>query len=466
MAAYYLGFEFQLCQCQEAENQDEMQEQLGCGGIGALAGQEVCNAASGEVDTVTCPEGARGCNLEGQPMHSVQVQTAEPAAAASNDYQAELTKSGIQKAAPGQRKVLRKGAKLVAPRRAARAGRATLRGVRSRGARHAARAGHMGRPGAARVAGGAHVLLVAIFVYLAFAPTADDPPEQPALQAALRTALPRPERWAQAARRVLNQPAQGSAEWIFCAPQWQELPLPGEDPLGQQDQVAGDPRRPVHGRGQSQVRHIEPAGRHRPRGRPEALPVPGRPGSINPGLLPRQGAEVASGLQAASCEIFEAGAWQGFRAAAVQWEAVQPLCQPKLWETQGLAEAGPKALDGALVQHLLKDAWVDPRFVGNYVRLYNASGWIPRAFVNYYSGATGGKIQRMTEDTLQKRLSHVPPSPPPSFQRGFCPPPVEHYSSFPWYPSCCPAFPALCRIIFCLKLTIDIWRGSCWITFH
>ncbi|CAK0860088.1 unnamed protein product [Prorocentrum cordatum] len=44
------------------------------------------------------------------------------------------------------------------------------------------------------------------------------------VQAALRTALPRPERWAQAARRVLNQPAQGSAEWIFCAPQWQAAP--------------------------------------------------------------------------------------------------------------------------------------------------------------------------------------------------------------------------------------------------
>ncbi|CAK0860089.1 unnamed protein product [Prorocentrum cordatum] len=57
------------------------------------------------------------------------------------------------------------------------------------------------------------------------------------VQAALRTALPRPERWAQAARRVLNQPAQGSAEWIFCAPQWQAAP----------------PRAPQGGRG-AQVR--------------------------------------------------------------------------------------------------------------------------------------------------------------------------------------------------------------------
>jgi len=257
------------------------------------------------------------------------------------------------------------------------------------------------------------VLLVAIFVYLvywhiartlsdgqAFAPTADDPPEQPALQAALRTALPRPERWAQAARRVLNQPAQGSAEWIFCAPQWQECHCQGKIRWGSKTRWQEIPADPSTGEAKvkcdiSNLQDIAPGDAQK-----HCQCSVRNFRSINPGLLPRQGAEVASGLQAASCEIFEAGAWQGFRAAAVQWEAVQPLCQPKLWETQGLAEAGPKALDGALVQHLLK-AWVDPRFVGNYVRLYNASGWIPRAFVNYYSGATGGKIQRMTEELIK-----------------------------------------------------------------
>jgi hypothetical protein len=52
------------------------------------------------------------------------------------------------------------------------------------------------------------------------------------------------------------------------------------------------------------------------------------------------------------------------------------------------------------MRHLLQ-AWVDPRFVDNYVRLYNASGWIPRAFVNYYSGAPGSKIERITEELIK-----------------------------------------------------------------
>jgi len=53
---------------------------------------------------------------------------------------------------------------------------------------------------------------------------------------------------------------------------------------------------------------------------------------------------------------------------------------------------------------------VDPRFVGNYKRLYLQDGWIDKTFVNYYAGPPDGKHSKMTEQLINSvhRFSSQP----------------------------------------------------------
>merc|ERR1711877_12838 len=52
------------------------------------------------------------------------------------------------------------------------------------------------------------------------------------------------------------------------------------------------------------------------------------------------------------------------------------------------------------LQKLMR-ARIDARFAENYKRLVSKSGWISRAFVNYYAGAPDGKHTKMTEQLIR-----------------------------------------------------------------
>jgi len=98
-----------------------------------------------------------------------------------------------------------------------------------------------------------------------------------------------------------------------------------------------------------------------------------------------------------SCEIFEAGASSG-SSGLQQWNAVEAFCSPE-WEKSSKEKAGVRALDRGVMRKLMR-TWVEPKFAGNYDRIYNGSGWCPRAFLNYYAGAPGGKHAKMTEELI------------------------------------------------------------------
>lgn len=196
-----------------------------------------------------------------------------------------------------------------------------------------------------------------------------------------------------------QKPEQAGAVWIFCAPQWQECQCQGTVRWGNRNTWF----------------HIEPkAGENDTviKCNVQALPdnLPGddskhceclaTPGTelysrINPGLLPTAS---DAHLPIGSCENFAQGASEQ-PCGAQMWAAAEAFCSAD-WDSRAGVQAGDRAMEKGTLQGLMR-LWVEPRFRGNYERLYNKSGWIPRAFLNYYAGVPGGKHARMTEELIR-----------------------------------------------------------------
>jgi len=190
--------------------------------------------------------------------------------------------------------------------------------------------------------------------------------------------------------------------WVFCAAQWQECVCQGKVRWGARDTWLEI--EPKAGKAEVRVKcDVQTLVDVLPGDSTKHCQCSATPGtlfynSINPGLLPPEGVEAARPYLVASCELFEKGARDG-PCGARQWAATAGFCGGASGgEPEG--KAGPKALDQNTLRLLMR-AWVEPRYLPNYRRLYNASGWTPRAFVNYYAGAADGKHARMTEELVR-----------------------------------------------------------------
>lgn len=182
---------------------------------------------------------------------------------------------------------------------------------------------------------------------------------------------------------------KGEPQWIFCAGQWQDCWCGGRIRWGN---VGKWKIIDLKGKPEQQIRCSvdvlgDPAWGSSKHCECEVVPGTAFGDSVNPGLLPSNTAK-----QFTSCEMFKAEAASGTQWAASQWEAVQGFCDPA-WDE---ATAGRRAFSSELMQHLMK-SYVDPRFLGVYERYYSETGWVPRAFVNYYAGPPSGKHADMTE---------------------------------------------------------------------
>lgn len=123
---------------------------------------------------------------------------------------------------------------------------------------------------------------------------------------------------------------------------------------------------------------------------------------LNPMLVPDDLAEATGSHLIASCELFEAAKMQGPEDVA-QWQAVEPFCSQD-WEAKAQSDPSLKAGRRQMKLHSLQKlmrARIDARFASNYKRLVTKSGWIPRAFVNYYAGAPDGKHAKMSEQLIR-----------------------------------------------------------------
>jgi hypothetical protein len=120
--------------------------------------------------------------------------------------------------------------------------------------------------------------------------------------------------------------------------------------------------------------------------------------SINPALLAHAS---GTGLQAQptiSCELMQNSKDSGEWAASLR-EATSAFCTDD-WERQnGDMKPGTNAMSLDVMRDMMQ-AWIDPRFAVNYKRLFDASGWAPRAFVNYYAGVPDGRHTKMTEELI------------------------------------------------------------------
>lgn len=193
--------------------------------------------------------------------------------------------------------------------------------------------------------------------------------------------------------------AEPSTSWIFCAGQWQECSCEGRVRWGNKDTwFYIEPKAGMN----ETIVHCSV----------KALPdnLPGDDGKhceclvqhgtayyarVNPAFHPA--ADISPSL-IGSCDKYRHGAAEG-QCGSTMWAAVEAFCSPD-WASRTGSLAGDKSLDEVTLKSLMR-LWVDPRFRGNYERLYNRSGWIPRAFVNYFAGRLGGKHARMTEELIQ-----------------------------------------------------------------
>jgi len=199
--------------------------------------------------------------------------------------------------------------------------------------------------------------------------------------------------------------SSASAMWVFCAMQWSECACEGDVRWGNEEKwiqvrLTGGATKQVVKCNIDALGDVSPgdSGKHC-----ECEVVPGTDSfnGINPGVLSTEALDkLPAPRLVASCDLFREGAQQGDWGAQ-QWEATQQLCNANdvpLVLGNGVASRGPLAMDGAVIHHLMK-AWVEPRFVRNYDRLYR-DGWIERAFVTYYAGAPESKHANMTEELI------------------------------------------------------------------
>jgi len=120
--------------------------------------------------------------------------------------------------------------------------------------------------------------------------------------------------------------------------------------------------------------------------------------SINPALLAHTSEAALKSQPTISCETIKDSKGSGEWAASL-YDATGAFCSDD-WERQSSdAKAGTKAMSVDVMRSLM-EAWVDQRFANNYKRLFDTSGWAPRAFVNYYAGVPDGKHTKMTEELI------------------------------------------------------------------
>mmetsp|Transcript_30171 Transcript_30171/g.79577 ORF Transcript_30171/g.79577 Transcript_30171/m.79577 type:complete len:673 (-) Transcript_30171:37-2055(-) len=190
------------------------------------------------------------------------------------------------------------------------------------------------------------------------------------------------------------------AVWIFCCGQWQDCLCAGRVRWGNKDKwKIVDPK---PGEKEQQVKcNIDKLGDPFPGDdgkHCQCEVTPGTPffNSVNPGLLSSTTAKLVT-----SCDQFKEGANDG-DVGAVQWEAMEAFCSPTWPETEAgsKAKAGPRAFSVELMQSLMR-SWVDNRFVDVHSRYFGESGWVNRAFVNYYAGPPTGKHAAMTEQLIR-----------------------------------------------------------------
>mmetsp|Transcript_107544 Transcript_107544/g.343037 ORF Transcript_107544/g.343037 Transcript_107544/m.343037 type:complete len:760 (+) Transcript_107544:87-2366(+) len=197
--------------------------------------------------------------------------------------------------------------------------------------------------------------------------------------------------------------AEGKPFWMFCASQWQECTCEGKVRWGnKRTWMVIEPEL-----GQTQIT-VKCSIKDLPDN------VPGDDGKhcecwmfpnsaffqrSNPGIRLISGAGDTQENSVLSCESLEADARSGTDCGAQMWSASEAFCS-EAWTPQANANAGARAMTFESMRQLMR-VWVEPRFRGNYDRLYNKSGWIERAFVNYYAGIPAGRHTRMTEELVR-----------------------------------------------------------------
>jgi len=120
--------------------------------------------------------------------------------------------------------------------------------------------------------------------------------------------------------------------------------------------------------------------------------------SMNPALLVQASGSMPQTQPTISCEIIKAGKVAGQWAESL-WEATSAFCADEWDQPNSDVMPGDRAMS-LEVRRSLMQAWVDHRFANNYKRLFDTSGWAPRAFVNYYAGVPDGKHTKMTEQLI------------------------------------------------------------------
>jgi len=190
--------------------------------------------------------------------------------------------------------------------------------------------------------------------------------------------------------------ATGKPFWIFCSSQWQECLCGGRIRWGNEDQwkIINVPK------GKSQFKqkcNIDLLGDPRPGDDSKHCECEVTPGTsffkgMNPGLLPTTEERVVT-----SCDIFKREQQQP--EGAELWKAVEAFCDPAWPQSEAGKQAkaaGPRGMDVKVTQNLMR-AWTDPRFAGVYDKYFAATGWVDKAFINYYAGPPDGKHAAMTE---------------------------------------------------------------------
>jgi len=214
------------------------------------------------------------------------------------------------------------------------------------------------------------------------------------------------ESFAQHSPELLNlvqvrSAVQPAPVWTFCAGQWQECACPGTVRWGTGDhwhviKLESGAKQQTTKCDVSNLPDVVPgdSSKH--------CECAVQPDSsffqrLNPGLISVDKAPTARLV--VSCEKLESRRQDG-QAAKALWEAVTAFCSNNWAKSNSSPKQGDSAMSQETMRSLMR-AWVDKRFVGNYERLFDRSGWAPRGFVNYYAGLPGGKHTRMTEKLIE-----------------------------------------------------------------
>mmetsp|Transcript_94153 Transcript_94153/g.206221 ORF Transcript_94153/g.206221 Transcript_94153/m.206221 type:complete len:639 (-) Transcript_94153:28-1944(-) len=113
--------------------------------------------------------------------------------------------------------------------------------------------------------------------------------------------------------------------------------------------------------------------------------------SLNPALNPASRAKKAT-----SCQSLERGGREEGEEGEIMWKATRAYCDPS-WNA---VPAGRRALPMDVLQGLM-NSWVDPRFQAVWDKFMGKTGWVDKAFINYYAGPPDGKHTAMTQALVE-----------------------------------------------------------------